>query len=200
MIITKSLLMELLMKPLAIWLGCLKTTAKPLVIAIRLSEQKTPATSLVILVLAALSATFPAGAADLLETYHAAQSQDAVFGAARATHRAGQEKLPQGRSLLLPSVNLNANSTYNDNSIQYSGASFITSLLPSGTSRFNSNGYGVNLTQTLFRQQNWVAYTEAGLQVAQADAQFNGAEQDLILRVAQAYFDVLIAQDSVQLA
>ncbi len=146
--------------------------------------------------LTALSASFPAGAADLLETYHAAQSQDAVFAAARATHQAGQEKLPQGRSLLLPSVNLSANSTFNDNSIKYQG----TTPFSSGTSRFNSHGYGVNLTQPLFRQQNWMAYTEAGLQVAQADAQFNGAEQDLILRVAQAYFDVLIAQDSVQLA
>jgi len=147
--------------------------------------------------LMALSVASPAGAADLLETYHAAQSQDAVFAAARATHRAGQEKLPQGRSLLLPSVNLSANTTYNDNSVQYSGTSPLAS---SGTSRFNSHGYGVNLTQPLFRQQNWMTYTEAELQVAQADAQFNGAEQDLILRVAQAYFDVLIAQDNVQLA
>jgi outer membrane protein len=58
----------------------------------------------------------------------------------------------------------------------------------------------VNLTQPLFRQQNWLAYSEAELQVAQSEAQFRVAEQDLILRVAQAYFDVLIAQDSVQLA
>ena len=143
-----------------------------------------------------MSATFPAGAADLLETYHAAQAQDAVFAAARATHQAGQEKLPQGRSLLLPSVNLSANSTFNNNSVQYNPT---IPFFPSGTSRFNSHGYGINLTQPLFRQQNWVAYTEAGLQVAQADAQFRAAEQDLVVRAAQAYFDVLMAQDSVQL-
>ncbi|MDE2309436.1 MAG: channel protein TolC, partial [Betaproteobacteria bacterium] len=69
----------------------------------------------------ALGISRAASAADLLETYHAAQAQDAVFAAARATHQAGQEKLPQGRSLLLPSVNLSANSTYNDNNIQYRG-------------------------------------------------------------------------------
>ena len=153
-------------------------------------------TKSIMFAITALSAAPLAGAADLLETYHAAQSQDAVFASARATQRAGQEKLPQGRSLLLPSVNLNANSTYNDNWTQYRSPF----LVPSGTSRFNSNGYGVNLTQPLFRQQNWVAYTEAELQVTQTDAQFQAAEQDLILRVAQAYFDVLIAQDSVQLA
>lgn len=152
-------------------------------------------TKSIVFALTILSAVPLAGAADLLETYHAAQSQDAVFASARATQRAGQEKLPQGRSLLLPSVNLSANSTYNDNTVQYRGAT----LFPSRTSQFNSNGYGVSLTQPLFRQQNWVTYTEAELQITQTDAQFKTAEQDLILRVAQAYFDVLIAQDSVQL-
>ena len=150
-----------------------------------------------LLALALLSTAPAAKAADLLETYRTAQSQDAVFASARAAQRAGQEKLAQGRSLLLPNVNLSANSTFNDNSIQYRGTS---PFLPSGTNRYNSSGYGVNLVQPLFRQQNWLAYTEAQLQVVQSDAQFRSAEQDLILRVAQAYFDILMAQDSVQLA
>lgn len=137
-----------------------------------------------------------ASAADLLETYRAAQANDPVFAAARAAQQAGQEKLPQGRALLMPSISLNANSTLNDQTTQYQGAF----PFPGGTHRFNSHGYGVTLVQPLFRQQNWLAYTEAELQVAQSDAQFKVAEQDLVLRVAQAYFDVLIAQDSVQLA
>jgi outer membrane protein len=135
-------------------------------------------------------------ATDLLETFRAAQANDPVFAVARATQQAGQEKLPQGRSLLLPNISLNANSTFNDNTTQYRGAS----ILPGGHNRYNSHSYGVNFTQPLYRQQNWLAYSEAELQVAQTEAQFNAAEQDLILRVAQAYFDVLIAQDSVQLA
>ena len=143
-----------------------------------------------------LGASNGAQAADLLETFRAAQANDPVFASARAAQQAGQEKLPQGRSLLLPSISLSANSTFNDQTIQYQGATF----LPGGNNRYNSHGYGVNLTQPLFRQQNWVTYSEAELQVAQAEAQFRIAEQDLILRVAQAYFDVLIAQDSVQLA
>lgn len=140
-----------------------------------------------------------AQAADLLETFRAAQANDPVFAAARAAQQAGLEKLPQGRSLLLPSVSLNANSTFNDQTILYQGASPFGGPNPVNP-RYNSHGYSVNLTQPLFRQQSWVAYTEAELQVAQAEAQFRIAEQDLILRVAQAYFDVLIAQDSVQLA
>jgi len=143
-----------------------------------------------------LGASGSALAADLLETYRAAQANDPVFAAARATMQAGQEKLPQGRALLLPSISLNANSTFNDQTTQYQG----TAPFPSGNYRYNSHGYGVNLTQPLFRQQNWLVYSEAELQVAQTEAQFRIAEQDLILRVAQAYFDVLIAQDSVQLA
>ncbi|WP_435627883.1 TolC family outer membrane protein [Candidatus Ferrigenium straubiae] len=149
-----------------------------------------------LLLAALLGASSAAQAADLLETFRAAQANDPVFAAARAAQQAGQEKLPQGRSLLLPSISLNANSTFNDQNIQYKGAF----PFPGGTTRYNTHGYGVSLTQPLFRQQNWMTYTEAELQVVQADAQFRIAEQDLILRVAQAYFDVLIAQDSVELA
>lgn len=144
----------------------------------------------------ALSTSGWAYAADLLDIYRSAQSNDPVFAAARAAQQAGQEKLAQGRSLLMPSVNLSANSTSNDLTTQYRGAT----LFPGGNQRFNSHGYGVTLVQPLFRQQNWLAYSESELQVAQTDAQFKIAEQDLVLRAAQAYFDVLIAQDSVQLA
>lgn len=136
-----------------------------------------------------------AQAADLLETFHAAQANDPVFAAARATQQAGKEKLSQGRSLLMPSINLNANSTFNNQNARYQG--FLSQA--SGDYNYNSNGYGVTLVQPLFREQNWQVYSESELQAAQADVQLKIAEQDLIVRVAQAYFDVLIAQDSVGL-
>jgi len=137
-----------------------------------------------------------AGAADLLDIYHAAQSQDAVFASARAAQQAGQEKLTQGRSLLLPSVNLNANTTKNDVNTNYATPSPFFS---SGDVKYNTHGYGVTLVQPLFREQNWAAYNESELQVAITEAQFKLAEQDVILRSAQTYFDVLIAQDTIQL-
>ncbi len=133
-----------------------------------------------------------AGAADLLEVYRAAQAQDPVIAAAQASRQAGQEKLVQGRAAILPSVTLSANSTYNDNQIQFPGATRQMT--------YNSSGAGVTLVQPLFRQQNWLAYTESELQTGISDAQYQQAQQDLIVRVAQAYFDVLVAQDSVQLA
>jgi outer membrane protein len=131
-------------------------------------------------------ASGPLLAADLLETYHAAQSQDLAIASARAAQRAGKEKLTQGRSLLLPNINLSANVM--ENHISPPGANY------------NSSGATVSLVQPLFRQQNWQTYSESQIQVAISDAQYNQAEHDLILRVAQSYFDVLIAQDTVELA
>ena len=147
---------------------------------------------LTLCILAAFAAA-PVQAIDLLDAYRAAQGQDAVFASARAAQQAGQEKLSQGRSQLLPNVNLSANTTYNALSAQYGGVS-----MPDR--QYNSSGVGVSLVQPLFRQQAWLTYTESELQVAISDAQYKLAEQDLVLRVAQSYFDVLIAQDSVQLA
>jgi outer membrane protein len=138
-------------------------------------------------VLLALGIQASAQAADLMEIYYAAQGQDAVFASARAAQQAGQEKLTQGRSLLLPSVNLSANTTYND---------LNSPLL---TKKYNSHGYAVSVVQPLFREQSWATYQQADLQVAISEAQFKLAEQDVILRSAQTYFDVLIAQDTVQL-
>lgn len=138
-------------------------------------------------VLLALGVQASAQATDLIEIYQAAQGQDAVFASARASQQAGQEKLTQGRSLMLPSVNLTANTTYNDVNAPY------------GAKKFNSHGYGVSVVQPLFREQNWATYQQSDLQVAISEAQFKLAEQDVILRSAQTYFDVLIAQDTVQL-
>ena len=143
-----------------------------------------------------LGAPCASNAADLLQTYRAALEHDAVISAARATHRAEQEKLSQSRATLLPSVNLTANTAYNDASIKYKPSA----PFPSSDNRYNSHGYGVNLVQPLFRQQGWQAYGIADLQVAQSEAQLKNAEQDLILRVAQSYFDVLLAQENLQLS
>ncbi len=148
-------------------------------------------------VLLALGIQAQAHGTDLAQIYHTAQSQDAVFAAARASHDAGREKLPQGRSLLLPSVNANANATYNDVTTTYGAGSFLAPF--GGNMKYNTHGYGVSLVQPLYRAQNWSAYSEADLQVTISDAQFKLAEQDIIVRSAQAYFDVLIAQDTVNL-
>ncbi len=150
-----------------------------------------------VVLLVSLAMCHHANAADLLDTFRAAQANDPVFAAARAARQAGQEKLPQGRALLMPSISLSVNSTFNDQSLNYQAGSPNSAV--NGNYRYNSHGYGVNLVQPIFRAQSWLTYTETQLQVEQTEAQFKVAEQDLVLRVAQNYFDVLIAQDSVQL-
>ncbi len=130
-------------------------------------------------------------AADLMQVYRAAQENDPTFAAARATLDAGREKAPQGRAGLLPSLTLSGNTVWNENDLSSRGGPSIAKQ------RFNSNGYQLTLSQPLFRWQNWVAYDQAKLQVMQAEASFAEARQDLILRVAQAYFDTLFAAENL---
>lgn len=137
-------------------------------------------------------------AADIVSVYGDAKRQDPVFLAAKAALEAAREKVPQGRALLLPSVGLGANTTYNHFNTT------LTSPAPAGlpfggSGNYNSNGYTVSLAQPLFQMQSWIQFDEAHLQVAAAEAQFHASEQDLILRAAQAYFDVLLAEDNVAL-
>ncbi|HMV53655.1 MAG TPA: TolC family outer membrane protein [Rhodocyclaceae bacterium] len=141
--------------------------------------------------IAGLFAALPASAADLLQMYRDALANDSQFAAARAQLDAGRERIPQGRAGLLPAVGLNANTNWNDVDIKQP---------ISAERRFNSNGYALQLTQPLFRWQNLVQYDQSKLQVAQAEAVFAQARQDLILRVSQAYFDVLLAQDTLTVA
>ncbi len=134
-------------------------------------------------------------AGDLLQAYKEALAHDAMYASARAAWDAGQEKLPQGRSSLLPSVGLSAASVWNQQDITTRQATPTAYNL-----RFNNTVYAVQLTQPLFRWQNWVQYQQAQLAVGVAEAQFNAAAQDLIVRTSQAYFDVLLAQDNVAVA
>lgn len=137
-----------------------------------------------------------AQAANLLEIYHDAQEQDATFASAKAAYKVGLEKAPQGMALLLPTVGVSANTTYNDVDTQYRG----TSIFSSGTKKYNTSGYTLSLNQPIYRKQNFAQYEQGKSQTAQAEAQFAIARQDLVLRVAQAYFDALLAQDNVALA
>ena len=131
-------------------------------------------------------------AADLMQVYRDAVDNDPGFAAARSTLDAGREKMPQARAGLLPTLNLSGNSVWNENELKIGSAPGPLS------SNFNSNAYSVSLTQPLFRWQNWVAYDQSKIQVALAEANFMQARQDLILRVAQAYFDTIFASENLR--
>jgi outer membrane protein len=146
-------------------------------------------------VLLALALPFSATAQDLLQVYREAQSYDAAYAAARHTVEAGRERLPQGRALLLPTLNLSGSATRTRVEVD----SRDPAASPSFTRYPDSVGYTLTFTQPLFRYPNWLQYQQAGHQVKQAEATFGQAYQDLIVRVAQAYFDVLAAQDTLGL-
>jgi outer membrane protein len=144
-------------------------------------------------VAAALAA--PAAAEDLLQVYRDAQRYDAVYAAARFTLEAGRERIPQGRALLLPTLNLTANATQQRVDIQSSNSLVIP---PIEKSPLNTN-YTFTLTQPLYRPQNFAQRDMAEYQVRQSEAIFAQASQDLTLRASQAYFEVLAAQDTLAL-
>ena len=128
-----------------------------------------------------------AHATNLSEVFSDALAYDAQYAAARAAREAGQEAAAQARAGLLPNVNASGNVRYNS----------IESSLPGGDADYDSNGAAITAAQPLYRKQNQVQYAQAKQQVKIADLQFTAATQDLILRVAQAYFDVLQSQDNI---
>ena len=133
-----------------------------------------------------LASTGTLAAEDLLAVARAALANDAQFQSARAQREATSEKLPQARAGLLPSLTLNGTTQWNDVEI---------SKPVDRSTQYNSHNFGFQLTQPLFRWANWVQFEQGKLQVAAADAQLAQARQDTLLRAAQAYFDLLYAQD-----
>jgi len=140
-------------------------------------------TALIVGAVAAALAGVPASsarAADLVQVYQQALANDPVYQSARYSLRAGEEKITQGRAAILPTVGVNGSYTRSGDAMQNS-----------------VNTYTLQLTQPLLRMANWETYRQGKLSVAVSEAQFAQAQQDLILRVGQAYFDVLGAQDAL---
>lgn len=130
-----------------------------------------------------------AQAANLVDIYTLAKQNDPIYAAARQAYQAGQERASQGLAGLLPTLNLSANVRHN---------AVETSVSPDAD--YNSRGFGLTLTQPIYRKQNLEAYQQGKLQALLAEQQFRLAEQDLILRTARAYFDLLQAQDNLATA
>jgi outer membrane protein len=149
-----------------------------------------------------------AHATDLLEVYQRALQNDPQLREADATRLAALESKPQAISALLPHITGNGSYTHerdNGNQDQIervkdptdpTGIS-VLSFSQDGRLSTNSRGYSADLRQNLFSWNNWVALKQADAQVAQAEADYESARQDLVSRVAQRYFDVLAAQDDL---
>ena len=153
-----------------------------------------------LILIVALSAVYPAQAADsqnLMQIYQQALSHDPAWASAQSSHLASQEKLAQGKALYLPTVTLNAGVSATQSDAKFFGSTSFP--LRGGQNNFESYNYGVNVSQPIYRKQIRAQFEQAKSQVAQADKQLVLAQQSLILRASKTYFDVLLAQDKIDL-
>jgi outer membrane protein len=148
-------------------------------------------------VLLCLSPTIPltAGANDLVDLYHTAQAQDMVLQAALHQREAAVEAHPQALAALLPQIAGTAGID-RDRAHQLSQNSFFGASV--GVDYYKQTSYGLNLSQTVFDWSSFQTLAKANRLAAQAQATYSAAEQDLIYRVADTYFNVLFAQDTLQ--
>jgi outer membrane protein len=134
-----------------------------------------------------------ASATDLLDAYHLAQDSDPTFQSARYALEAVQQKIPQARAALLPALNATGSKDSTHANTEFTG-------VPQVDRNMHSWAWNLQLTQPLIRASNLYAVWESESQVDQALAQYDQAQQDLMLRVAQAYFGVIVAQDVITAA
>jgi outer membrane protein len=133
------------------------------------------------------------GAADLLSLYRIAHDSDPTFEVARYTREAADERVPQARAGLLPTVAASGNNGHTHASTAFSDQPTVDRNVLART-------WTLQLTQPILRLPNLYAYRESVAQATAAEAKLAQAEQDLIVRLAQAYFDVLTAEEALSAA
>src|SRR5213082_3385533 len=155
---------------------------------------RAPLIALMLLTLSGVAAS-----KDLAGVFEDAVHNDPVIRQADANRLAAREARPQALAALLPQLSGTAgisgahSAGYQDQVFQPPTAERFQI-----TTDTNTRQWAVNLRQNLFSWANWMALKEAGREVAQAEATYQAAEQQLILRVAQAYFNVLAAEDGLE--
>ena len=141
--------------------------------------------------LAAFSAlALPAQAQSLVELYEMARTSDAAYLSAKAQADANLARSEQARSGLLPSAALSA-------SASQSYVAVAPSIGPSSDRGFGTQQFGINGSYPLYRPANQVAFDQGQKLLEQSEAQLAAADQDLMVRISQAYFDVLASRDSL---
>jgi len=151
-----------------------------------------------LLLAASLVASAPTHATDLIEIYSIALTSDPQLREADANLRATIQRKPQAIAALLPQVS--AGWTYDDNKNNTRAIRGVGNVVAPSITDTTSDGWGwtVDLTQTLFRADQWLRVRQADKEAAQSEADYQAARQNLITRVATAYFDVLAAEDTLK--
>jgi len=142
---------------------------------------------------------------DLLDAYHQALEQDTTVRAAKFQRDASIEARPQALAAFLPQLNAQGDLARTRSTIKSTSQRVVTTpgeAAAGVTNQFTyyntADSYQINLTQTIWSFESFRLLQEANATVAQAEATYRSAQQALILRVAQAYFNVLSAVDTVR--
>ena len=135
----------------------------------------------------------------LVDIYQQALAHDPVLASASSANQAAQELIEQGKALYRPTVNFSAGANATQSDIRFIDASTNNPFRFQGRSNYEGYNYGIDARQPIFRKENLVLINQSKTQVSQADKQYALIQQTLILRTTQAYFDVLIAQDKIEL-
>ena len=137
-----------------------------------------------------------ASALDFKQVYQAALEQDATIRASRAAADSGRERLPQARAGLLPQVSASAGRNFN--SLDTTSPNILGEL---GTTndRYFSDNKSVQLRQPLVNMQRWLQFEQAKSMVAETEATLDRDLQNLVVRVAGAYFEYLMSDEQLEL-
>lgn len=141
-----------------------------------------------------LIATQPGFSQDLLETYHLALENDPDYKSAYLNQLSTAETKSQSIAQMLPTISLNGSSARN----RLKNKKFT--FQRAGVQHFWSNSLALNLVQPVFHWGHWVQLDQSENRIAQSEAQYQAAHQALIVKTAEAYFNVLAAQDNVTFA
>ena len=133
---------------------------------------------------------------DLKQVYQAALEQDSSIRASRATADSGRERLPQARAALLPQINASAGR--NNNNLN-STAPNILGDLSTTNDKYASDNKAIQLRQPLMNMQRWLQFEQAKSIVVEAEANLERDLQSLVVRVAGAYFETLMADEQLEL-
>ncbi|WP_416545615.1 TolC family outer membrane protein [Limnohabitans sp. DCL3] len=134
---------------------------------------------------AALTGT--AQAQSLIQLFEAAKGHDAVYKSAQSQYQANLAKAEQAKALLRPTAGLAATLSESD----------FDSKTTVPDASYGTRNATISASQPLYRPANQAAFQQGMKQVGLAQAQLKLAEQELLVRVSQAYFDVLTAQESL---
>ncbi|MGL1958719.1 MAG: outer membrane channel protein TolC [Colwellia sp.] len=145
-------------------------------------------TSLIIAIASATSTSI-VYADDLSSVYQQALLNDPVVLKAKAQYMIVKEDINQARSVLFPSIA--ASASYTDGESDIEGG---------GTSSYNSSDYGASLNMQLYHHDSWLRLGTAQKSAHQSDLTYQAAKQDLIVRVTQAYFELLSTKDDLVFA